>query len=89
MAVNQRQKTEGVNKNGQSTDTGKIGHIGHTTSKHQRKPKEQSRIDKPETLPTLGTQNTGEINIRESRKNNLEWTSQRHYQHWAHKTQEK
>jgi hypothetical protein len=46
-------------------------------------------MDKPETLPTLGTQNTGEINIRETRRNNLEWTSQRHYQHWAHKTQEK
>ena len=31
-------------------------------------------MDNPETLATLGTQ---------------EWTIQRHWQHWAHKTQDK
>ena len=28
------------------------------------------------------------LNIRENRRGNQEWTIQRHWQHWAHKTQE-
>jgi hypothetical protein len=46
-------------------------------------------MDKPETLATLGTQDTGQINVRENRTGNKEWTIQRHWLHWAHKTQDK
>jgi hypothetical protein len=47
----------------------------------------------PEKLETLGTQDTGrrqtkQINIRENRRGNQEWTTQRNYQHWVHKTQD-
>ena len=50
-------------------------------------------MDNPETLTTLGTQDTGrretkQINVRETRRGNQEWTIQRHWQHWVHKTQE-
>ena len=50
-------------------------------------------MDNPETLATLGTQETGrsqrkQINIRENRSDNQEWTIQRHWQNWAHKTQD-
>ena len=54
----------------------------------------QSRMDNPEKLETLGTQDTGrrqakQINVRENRRGNQEWTIQRHRQHWVHKTQDK
>ena len=47
----------------------------------------------PEKLVTLGTQDTGrrktkQINVRENRRGNQEWTTQRNYQHWVHKTQD-
>ena len=38
-------------------------------------------MDNPETLVTLDTQNTGQINVRENRRGNQEWTVQRHWQH--------
>jgi hypothetical protein len=51
----------------------------------------QSRMDNPEKLETLGTQDTGrrqtkQINVRENRSGNEEWTIQNHWQHWVHKT---
>jgi hypothetical protein len=46
-------------------------------------------MDNPETLTTLGTQDTEQINVRENRRGNKEWTIQRHWLHWAHKTQDK
>jgi hypothetical protein len=73
--------------------------------------KGQSRIDNPEKLATLGTQDTGRrqtkqgaIKNRRSRdtgnigntrhkmktnktRGNQEWTIQRNWQHWEHKTQ--
>ena len=52
------EKTEGTIKNGQSRDTGNVGH-------------------------------TGQINVRENRRDHQEWTIQRHWQRWAHKTQDK
>ena len=45
--------------------------------KRQRKPKGQSRMNNPEKLETLGTQDTGrrktkQINVRENRRGNQE-----------------
>jgi hypothetical protein len=49
----------------------------------------QSRMDNPEILATLATQYTGQINVRESRCDNQEWTIQRYWQGWPLKTQDK
>ena len=59
----------------------------------RKKPKGESRMDNPETLATLCTQDTGQrktkqINVRENRRGNQEWTIQRHLQHFAHKKQD-
>jgi hypothetical protein len=35
--------------------------------------------DNPEKLSTLGTQDTGQINVREYRRGNAEWIIQRHW----------
>jgi hypothetical protein len=42
-------------------------------------------MDNPETLSTLSTQNIGQINVRENREDNQEWTILRHMNNWAHK----
>ena len=49
----------------------------------------QSRMDNLEILATLGTQYTGQINVREKRWDNQEWTIQRYWQRWLHNTQDK
>ena len=38
-------------------------------------------MDNPETLATLSTPYTGQINVKENRGDNQEWTIQRHCQH--------
>ena len=38
-------------------------------------------MDNPEVLSTLSTQDIGEINVRENRMGNQEWSIQRHCQH--------
>ena len=43
-------------------------------------------MDNPEKLTTLDTPDTGQINVRENRRGNQEWTVQRNWQHWVHKT---
>jgi hypothetical protein len=50
-------------------------------------------MDNLEKLATLGTQDTGQrqtqqIQVRENRRSNQEWTTQRNWQHWVHKTQD-
>jgi hypothetical protein len=51
--------------------------------------KGQSKLDNPEKLATQGTQDTGQINVREYRRGNQNWTIQRNWQHGVHKTQDK
>ena len=50
-------------------------------------------MDNTEKLATLGTQDTGrrqtqQINVSENQRGNQEWTIQRDWQHWVHKTQD-
>jgi hypothetical protein len=40
----------------------------------------------PEKLATYSTQDTGQINVREHRRGNQQWTIQRNWQHIVHKT---
>jgi hypothetical protein len=47
----------------------------------------RSVFDNPETLATLGTQDTGQINLRENLKGQSRTDIQRHWQHWAQMTQ--
>jgi hypothetical protein len=42
----------------------------------------------PEKLATLGTYDTGQINVRKYRWGNQEWTIQRNWQHWVRKIQD-
>ena len=44
-------------------------------------------MDNLETQATMGTQNTGQINVRQNQRGNKEWTIQGNWQHWVHKTQ--
>ena len=39
-------------------------------------------------MAMLATQDTGQINDRENRWDNQEWTIQRYWQRWAHNTHE-
>ena len=38
-------------------------------------------MDNPEGLSTRSTQDTGQINVRENRMDNQQWTIHRHCQH--------
>ena len=65
------------------------GHL-HSINKRYIKQKRQPRMENPETLATLGTQDTRQ---RHSRDTGNIWytrhaakTIQRHWQHWVHKT---
>ena len=49
----------------------------------------QSRMDNPEILARLATQDSGQINVREIRWDNQEWTIQRYWQRWPLNTQDK
>ena len=72
LFINVRENThKGAIKNGQSRDT---------VNKRQRIPKGQSKLDNPEKLATQGTQDTGQINVREYRRGNQNWTIQRNWQ---------
>ena len=45
-------------------------------------------MDNQDKLATLCTQDTGQINVREHRRDNQEWTIQINWQHCLHKTQD-
>jgi hypothetical protein len=49
-------------------------------------PKGQSQMDNPEKLATYGTQDTGQINVREYQRGNHKWTIQRNWQNRVHMT---
>ena len=46
-------------------------------------------MNNPEKLATYSTQDTGQINVREHRRGNQQWTIQRNWRHIVHKTQDK
>ena len=46
-------------------------------------------MDNPEILAAFSTQDTGQINARENRMDNQEWTIQGQCQHCVHETQDK
>jgi hypothetical protein len=73
------EKTERTIMNGQSRDNGSTGYTRHRTNRRQRKPKDQSWMDNPETMVALGTQDIGQISVRENRRTNQEWTIQRQW----------
>ena len=80
------ENTEVAIKNRQSRETGNIGYTKHRTNKCQRIPKGQSKIDNPEKLARQGTQDTGQIHVREYRRGNKKQTIQRNRQHRVHQT---
>ena len=43
-------------------------------------------MDNSQTLATLRTQDTRQINVRENQRVNQEWKIHRHWQHLGHKT---
>ena len=55
------------NKKGQSRETGNIGYTRHRTLENTEG---TMKKDNPEKLATQGTQNTGQINVREYRRDN-------------------
>jgi hypothetical protein len=57
--------------------------------KHKRKPRGQSRMDNAETLATLSTRDTGQVDVRENRGGHQEWAIQRYGQHRVHRIHEK
>ena len=65
-------------KNGQYIYTGYIENTRHKTNKRERNSKGQSRMDNLQTLTTLRTQDTRQINVRENQRVNQEWTIYRH-----------
>jgi hypothetical protein len=72
----------GAIKNGQSRETDNIGYTRHRMKTN--KTEGQWRMDNPEKLATFGTQDTG---WRQTKlRGNQEWTIQRNWQHWVHKT---
>ena len=55
-------------KNGQYRDTGNIGYIKTQNKYTLEITKGQSRMDNPETLATLGTQDTEKILVRDNQR---------------------
>ena len=79
-------KTDGTTQDGQSRDIDNVEHTIHRTNKCQKKPIGQSRMDNAEIFPTLDTPCTRQINVRENRWDNHEWTFQSYWQRWTHIT---
>ena len=78
--------TKGTIKNGQPRGTGNIEHTSHRTKVEKTKG----------TIKNGQPRDTGNIEYtshrtkgRENQRDNQEWTTQRHWQHWVHKSQDK
>ena len=78
--------TEEVSKTEQSRDIGNIGHTRHRTNKRQRKPKGQSRMNTPETLTTLGTQDTGRRQKTKPKNTNVDGYGFKWFESYINKT---
>jgi hypothetical protein len=80
------EKTKGAIENGQPRDTGNIGYTRHRT-------KVEKSIGTIKNGQPRDTGNIGYIRHRTkgrvNQRDNREWTTQRHWQHWVHKTQDK
>ena len=64
----------------------KLATLGTQDTMKTNNTEEQARMDNPEKLATLGTQDTGRRQTK--LRGNEEWTIQRNWQHWVHKTQD-
>jgi hypothetical protein len=71
-------------KNGQSRETGNIRYTRHRMK--TKNTEGQSKMDNPEKLATFGTQDTGRRQTK--LRGNEEWSIQRNWLHWVHKTQD-
>ena len=71
-------------KNGQSRETVNIRYTRHRMKTNNTEG--QSKMDNPEKLATFGTQDTGRRQTK--LRGNEEWSIQRNWQHWVHKTQD-
>ena len=67
--INVREYRRG-NKNEQTRETGNIGYTRDRTNKCWRIPKGNEKNGNPEKLAIQGTQDTGQINLREYRRGN-------------------
>jgi nitrogen fixation-related uncharacterized protein len=79
-----RQTKQGAIKNGQYRDTGNIW--VHKTQDEDKQNKGQSRIDNPETLATLDTQDTGRRQTQQGAIKNGQYRDTGNI--WVHKTQD-
>ena len=80
--------TEGTNKNGQSRNTGNIGHTRYRTIQKYWHHWAHKIQDNPEILATLGTQDTGQSRNTGNIGHTRYRTIQKYWQHWAHKIQD-
>jgi hypothetical protein len=80
------EKPEGAIKNGQSRETGNIEYTRHRTKVREKR----RAIKNGQSKETGNIEYTRHrTKVRENQRGNQEWTIQRHWQHWVHKTQDK
>jgi hypothetical protein len=78
--------TKGTIKNRQLRDTGNIEYIRHRT--RLEKTKETIKNGQPRDTGNIGY-TSHRTKVRVNQRDNQEWTTQRYWQHWVHKSQDK